>query len=198
MGCMHAFMWGEAWPRAMRALMPLACLPVAIAGRNRLWRRMVVEAIEGDPAWKGGDYAAEPAQGLRTAEDILAIAGSPPQQMQASLASPADADRFLSGPLARAAGQLDANDLIYQIDSSRDYDPSPRLEAIAAPVMWINSADDFINPPELGIAERLAPRLGHGRFVLLPISPLTHGHGTHTWAVAWKAWLARLLAETGS
>jgi homoserine O-acetyltransferase len=117
--------------------------------------------------------------------------------MQASLANPADADRLLSGPLARAAGQLDANDLIYQIDSSRDYDPSARLEAIAAPVMWINSADDFINPPELGIAERQARRLAHGRFVLLPISPLTHGHGTHTWAIAWKSWLAGLLAETG-
>ncbi|HEY2177551.1 MAG TPA: alpha/beta fold hydrolase [Caulobacteraceae bacterium] len=196
MGCMHAFMWGEAWPRAMRALMPLACLPVAIAGRNRLWRRMIVEAIEQDPAWKGGDYTAEPIQGLRTAEDILAIAGSAPQPMQASLAKPADADSYLAGPVARGAAGLDANDLIYQVDSSRDYDPSTRLESIEAPVMWVNSADDFINPPELGIAAREAPRLRRGRFVLLPISPLTHGHGTHTWAVAWKAWLAKLLAES--
>ena len=197
MGCMHAFMWGEAWPQAARALMPLACLPVAIVGRNRLWRRMVIEAIENDPAWKGGDYIAPPTQGLRTAEDILAIAGSAPLQMQASLATSADVDRLLDGSLARAAGEQDANDLIYQIDSSRDYDPSGRLEVINAPVMWINSADDFINPPELRIAEREAPRLRRGQFVLLPISPLTHGHGTHTWAIAWKSYLAQLLAESG-
>jgi homoserine O-acetyltransferase/O-succinyltransferase len=197
MGCMHAFMWGEAWPQAARALMPLACLPVAIAGRNRLWRRMVIEGIESDPAWKGGDYAAPPTQGLRTAEDILAIAGGAPLQMQASLATPADVDRLLAGPQARAAGELDANDLIYQVDSSRDYDPSGRLEAISTPVMWINSADDFINPPELRIAEREAPRLRRGRFVLLPISPLTHGHGTHTWAITWKSYLAELLSMSG-
>ncbi|HXV00674.1 MAG TPA: alpha/beta fold hydrolase [Caulobacteraceae bacterium] len=197
MGCMHAFLWGENYPQGMAALMPLACLPVTIAGRNRLWRRMVIQAIEADPAWKGGDYATEPAAGLRTAEDILAIAGSAPQQMQISLATPADGDRYLAGPIAKGAGELDADDLVYQVDSSRDYDPSARLEAITAPVMWINSADDFINPPELGIAERLAPRLERGRFVLLPISPLTHGHGTHTWAVAWKAYLAQLLAESG-
>jgi len=103
----------------------------------------------------------------------------------------------MAGPLAHATAELDANDLIYQVDSSRDYDPEPGLEKIAAPVMWVNSADDFINPPELGIAEREAPRLAHGRFVLLPVSDLTHGHGTHTWAVAWKTYLAELLSESG-
>jgi len=197
MGCMHAFMWGEAWPGATRALMPLACLPVAIAGRNRMWRRMVIEAIEADPAWNGGDYASEPAQGLRAAQDLLAIAGSAPRQMQKAMPTPADVDHYMAGPLAHATAELDANDLIYQVDSSRDYDPEPGLEKIAAPVMWVNSADDFINPPELGIAEREAPRLAHGRFVLLPVSDLTHGHGTHTWAVAWKTYLAELLSESG-
>jgi homoserine O-acetyltransferase len=197
MGCMHTFLWGEKWPEAARALMPLACLPVAIAGRNRMWRRMVVDGIEGDPAWQGGDYRSEPVQGLTTAKDILIIAGSAPRQMQKAMPAPADVDRYMAGPMAKADADLDANDLIYQVDSSRDYDPSADLEKIAAPVMWVNSADDFINPPELGIAEREAPRLPHGRFVLLPISDLTHGHGTHTWAVAWKTFLAELLAASG-
>ncbi|HEY2483277.1 MAG TPA: alpha/beta fold hydrolase [Caulobacteraceae bacterium] len=197
MGCMHAFMWGEKWPDGAAALMPLACLPVAIAGRNRLWRRMIIDAIEADPDWRGGEYQTEPRQGLRTAADILAIAGSAPRQMQKALPTPADVDRDIAGPLARMAADLDANDLIYQVDASRDYDPSADLEAITAPVMWVNSADDFINPPELGIAEREATRLRRGRFVLLPISDLTHGHGTHTWAVAWKSHLADLLALSG-
>jgi homoserine O-acetyltransferase len=196
MGCMHAFMWGEMWPSAERALMPLACLPEAIVGRNRLWRRMIVESIKADPAWRNGAYQTEPAQGLRTAEYILAIAGSAPRQMQAQLDDARKVDDYLDGPLARNAAELDADDLIYQIDSSRDYDPSARLETITAAVEWVNSADNFINPPELKIAEREGPRLKRGRFVLLPISSLTHGHGTHTWAAAWKSYLAQLLARS--
>jgi homoserine O-acetyltransferase len=197
MGCMHAFMWGEAWPEAARALMPLACLPVAIAGRNRLWRRMAIEGIEADPAWQGGGYSSEPADGLRLAGDILTMAGSAPRQMQKTMPTPADVDRAMAGPMAKAYADVDANDLIFQLDSSRDYDPSAGLERISAPVMWVNSADDFINPPELGIAEPMSKRLAHGRFVLLPVSDLTHGHGTHTWAAAWKTLLAELLAATG-
>ncbi len=193
MGCMHAFLWGEKWPAAMDALMPLACLPVPIAGRNRLWRDMIVHAIRTDPAFASGDYKTEPAAGLQAAADILAIAGSAPAQMQKGLPTAASADAFLDRYLARATAGLDANDLIYQVESSRDYDPSADLGAITARVMWINSADDFINPPELGIAEREAARLKNGRFVLLPISDLTHGHGTHTWAEAWKDYLAQLL-----
>jgi homoserine O-acetyltransferase len=133
---------------------------------------------------------------LRTAEYILAIAGSAPRQMQTQLDDARKVDDYLDGPLARNAAELDADDLIYQIDSSRDYDPSPRLGTITAAVEWVNSADDFINPPELKIAEREAPRLKRGRFALLPISSLTHGHGTHTWAAAWKRYLAELLARS--
>ena len=196
MGCMHAFMWGEAWPGAAAALMPMACLPVPIAGRNRLWRGMVVHAIRSDPAWMGGDYAKEPRAGLETGADIIAIAGSAPLQMQKSLPAARDADPYLETYLERVLPTLDANDLIYAIEASKDYDPSAGLETISAPVTWVNSADDFINPPELGIAEREAPRLPHGRFVLLPISLATHGHGTHTWAEAWKGYLAELLSRS--
>jgi homoserine O-acetyltransferase len=196
MGCMHAFLWGETWPRDVDALMPLACLTVQIAGRNRVWRDMVIQAIKSDPAWKGGDYASEPLQGLTTAAALTVIAGSAPQQMQKALPTRDDADAYVTRVFAAQLAHLDANDEIYATDSSRDYNPSARLSEIRAPVMWINSADDFINPPELGIAEREVRKIPHGRFVLLPIGPNTHGHGTHTYAVAWKQYLAELLRET--
>ena len=206
MGCMQAFMWGEAWPDAVQAMMPMACLPVRIVGRNRLWRRMIIEGIENDPAWNHGDYTSEPLAGLRNAADIQIIAGSAPHQLQKSLTTPEEVDTYLKEdmdayllgrlPDGGKTAPLDANDTIYQLDSSRDYDPSAHLEDIKAYVMWVNSADDFINPPELGIAQAQAPRLKNGTFVLLPIGPNTHGHGTHTWAVAWKDKLAVLLQES--
>ena len=196
MGCMHAFLWAETWPQGARALMPMACLPAPLVGRNRLWRRMVIEAIEADPAWQGGDYGAQPTAGVREAEDLLVIAGGAPHQMQVQLGSIEAIEAYMTGPEAKARGTVDANNLIYALDASRDYDPSSGLERITAPVMWINSADDFINPPELGIAEKMAPRMKRGRFVLLPISAATHGHGTHTWAAAWRPYLAQLLAES--
>jgi homoserine O-acetyltransferase len=195
MGCMHSFMWGERWPGEVDALMPLACNTIQIAGRNRLWRDMVINAIESDPAWRGGDYKTEPTEALRTAADITIIAGSAPHQMQKALATRDAADAYLDRALTAQLASLDANDLLYQVASSRDYDPSARLGEIKAPVMWVNSADDFINPPELGIAEQEVRKMPRGRFVLLPIGPNTHGHGTHTYAVAWKEYLAQLLAE---
>jgi homoserine O-acetyltransferase/O-succinyltransferase len=195
MGCMHAFVWGETYPNFMDALMPMACLPVQIAGRNRLWREMLMDGIRNDPAWNGGDYKDEPKDALRTAEDLLTIAGSAPLVMQKTLPTRDAADKY-AADMAQRAATLDANDLLYQVNASRNYDPSPQLEKITVPVMWINSADDFINPPELGIAEKESPRLKNGTFVLLPISDLTHGHGTHTWAVAWKSYLKQLLDKS--
>jgi homoserine O-acetyltransferase len=192
MGCMHSFVWAETYPDFADALMPLACLPVQIAGRNRLWRKMIIDGVRNDPAWAGGEYRQEPTDGLRIAEDLLIIAGSAPLVMQKTLATRDAADKFATEVDARAA-TLDANDLIYQVNASRNYDPSPKLETITTPVVWINSADDFINPPELGIAERESKRLKNGTFVLLPISDQTHGHGTHTWALAWESYLKQLL-----
>ena len=195
MGCMHTFMWGENWPGMVDAMMPLACNTVQIAGRNRVWRDMVIDLVTHDPDWKGGDYTSEPLTALRGAEDITIIAGSAPHQMQKTLPTRDEADAYLARVLGANLPHLDANDLIYQVGSSRDYDPSARLGEINAYVMWVNSADDFINPPELGIAEQEVKRIRHGRFVLLPIGPNTHGHGTHTYAVAWKRYLAELLQE---
>jgi homoserine O-acetyltransferase len=196
MGCMHSFVWGETYPDFMDALMPLACQPVQIAGRNRIWRKMVMDAIRNDPEWKGGEYSTEPQQALRPVLDFLLIAGSAPLYMQKTLPTRDAADKYLDDYFkARLAG-LDANDFLYQVNASRNYDPSPQLEKIKADVMYINSADDFINPPELGIADREIKRVKNGRFVLIPISDETRGHGTHTKAVVWKQYLAELLGKS--
>jgi len=196
MGCMHSFMWGETWPEMMDALMPLACNTVQIAGRNRAFREMTIYAIESDPSWQGGDYKEEPQAALRTAAIVRLIVGSAAHQMQKMVPTRDAADAWVKQRVDALAATLDANDELYAMDSSRDYDPSAKLGDIRAPVMWVNSADDVINPPELGIAEEEVKKIPHGRFVLLPIGPNTHGHGTHTYAVAWKQYLAELLAES--
>ena len=196
MGGMHTWVWGETHPTFMDALMPLACQPVTIVGRNRLWRQMVVDAITSDPEWRGGDYERQPQAGLRTAVDLLLIAGSAPIFMQRSLGDRDSVDRYLKTQLAIRMANTDANDLLYQVEASRHYDPSPKLESIQAPVMFVNSADDFINPPELAIAEREVKRVKRARFVLIPASERTRGHGTHTWAALWKEHLVELLAQS--
>lgn len=196
MGCMHIFVWAETHPDFADALMPLACQPTAIVGRNRLWRSMLKDAIRSDPAWAGGDYAAQPVEGLRTAVDLLLLAGSAPLPMQQDLATPDAVDVWLKTQLDRRIPALDANDLWYQVNASHDYDPSAGLERITAPVTWINSADDFINPPELGLAEQFVPRIADVRYRLIPNSVGGKGHGTHTWAVFWKDDLIDLLARS--
>ncbi len=193
MGCMHAFMWGEIHPDFVEAMMPLACLPVEIAGRNRMWRKLVIDAIKTDPDWKGGDYETRPKEALRMAASFLLIAGGSPIPMQIAYPTREAADAFVEERIQQTISGLDANDFLYQISSSRSYDPSPDLEKITARVTWINSADDFINPPELGIAEREAVRLKRGKYVLIPASENTRGHGTHTWAALWEDHLAELL-----
>jgi homoserine O-acetyltransferase/O-succinyltransferase len=196
MGCMQTFLWGETYPDFTDALMPLACLPVPIAGRNRLWRDLIVDAIRSDPQWMEGDYKSEPLGALRAAAGILLIAGGAPIQMQLSLPTRADADKFLNEYMQSDIESLDANDLLYQIGSSGDYDPLANLEKISAPLLLVNSADDFVNPPELGIAEREIKRVKNGRFVLLPPSDQTHGHGTHSYAAVWQQYLAQLLEQS--
>jgi homoserine O-acetyltransferase len=196
MGCMHTWMWGESHPDFVDALMPLACLPVQIAGRNRVWRDLIIDAIRSDPDWRQGEYRTQPVGALRTAAGMLLIAGSAPIQMQLALPTPDAADQFVQKYMERELQDLDANDLLYQVSASRDYDPSGGLENIRATVMWVNSADDFINPPDLGIAEREIKRVPKGRFVLLPASDQTHGHGTHTWAAVWQQYLGQLLESS--
>jgi homoserine O-acetyltransferase/O-succinyltransferase len=193
MGCMHAFVWGETHPDFMDAMMPLACLPNEIAGRNRMWRKMAMDAITSDPDWLGGEYKTQPVRALRTVVSLLIVAGSAPIVMQKTYPTRDAADKYVEKTVAERVAEADANDVLYQVGASRTYDPSPKLEAIKARLTWINSADDFINPPELGIAEREAKRLNNGTFVMLPASEATRGHGSHTWAVLWKDHLAALL-----
>ena len=196
MGCMHSFMWGEMYPDDMDALMPLACEPTQIAGRNRMWRKMTIDAIRSDPQWENGNYKSEPQQAMRFVSDMLIIAGSAPQQMQKDYPTAEEADQDLAEAETHYMSDMDANDWLYQIGSSRDYDPSAKLETIKADVMWVNSEDDFINPPYLGIAEGFAKRIPHGKLVVIPASLETHGHGTHTWAAVWQSEMAELLKES--
>ncbi|PZN99948.1 MAG: hypothetical protein DCF28_12245 [Alphaproteobacteria bacterium] len=196
MGCMHIFVWGTTHPDAADALMPMACQPTQIVGRNRLWRTMLKDAIRADPDWSAGNYVEQPVGGLRTAVNLLLLAGSAPMAMQVDLATPETVDGYLQTQLERRLPVLDANDLWYQVNASWDYDPSANLERMTAPTVWINSADDFINPPELGLAEQFAPRMANVSYRLIPNSADGKGHGTHTWARFWKDDLVGLLQRT--
>jgi homoserine O-acetyltransferase/O-succinyltransferase len=196
MGCMQSFVWGETYPGFADALAPFACLPVQIAGRNRMMRYMAIEAIKQDPAWMGGEYKSEPIQGLRTANEMIFIMGSSALQMQELASTRKLAEEYVDRSLAWSVAATDANDLIFYVNASRNYDPSPNLEKITTPVLWINSADDFINPPELGIAETMVKRMPHARFILIPTSDATRGHGTHTVAAVWKDYLAEFMKDT--
>lgn len=195
MGCMHSFVWGETYPEFMDALMPMACQAVQISGRNRFWRNAVMQAIRLDPAWKAGEYTEEPVCALRTAQYLLAMVGSAPLAWQRLYPTRDAADELVNEQEQRLK-TLDANDLLYQVNSSRNYDPSPALEKIQARLMWINSTDDFINPPELATPERDVKRISHGEFHLIQATDQTHGHGTHTYAVFWKQYLVQVLEET--
>jgi len=196
MGCMQSWMWLETWPDFMDAGMPLACLPVQIAGRNRMWRKMVMDVITTDPEWHGGDYTQEP-HSLMAAADLLFLMGSAPLELQHDYPTRDAADADLDKWMKERLPKYDADDLLYQVDSSRDYDPSARLDAIRVPVMFVNSADDMINPPELGIAQEKIKQVKRGKFVLLPITPETRGHGTHTLPAIWQGYLAELLKQSG-
>jgi homoserine O-acetyltransferase len=185
MGGMQTWVWGERYPQMMDALVPLASAPTQIAGRNRMWRKMMIDDIRTDPEWLGGEYQQQP-RGLGPAIQMLLIAGSAPLQWQKAAPTRDAADGWLESQEKSRLATNDANDLLYALESSRNYDPSAQLERIVAPLLAINSADDFINPPELGIVESLMKRVAHGRFVLLPITSETRGHGTHTWPVVWQ------------
>jgi homoserine O-acetyltransferase len=195
MGGMHTWLWGELHPDFMDALMPLASLPTQISGRNRVWRRMIIDAIRNDPDWRGGDYTARPPS-LRTAAEMLWFMSSNPVLRQKEAPTLAKTDEVLDKFVDGIVKADDANDVLYAVDASRDYDPGPNLGKIRAPLLAINSADDLINPPELGILEREIKRVPKGRAVVIPLSDKTRGHGSHTIAALWKDQLLKLLKET--
>ncbi|WP_369059525.1 alpha/beta fold hydrolase [Caulobacter sp. 73W] len=196
MGCMHGFVWAEQYPTFSQAMMPMACLPTEIAGRNRLWRKMTIDGITSDPAWNGGNYTTQPQQGLRIATNFLILAGSSTIPMQKALPTREATDKFVEADVTRRMAGIDANDFLYQVSSSRNYNPWPKLDAVKVPMTWINSADDFINPPELGIDLEAAKRLPTAKYILIPASENTKGHGSHTWAVLWQDEMKALLERT--
>ncbi|HJY42353.1 MAG TPA: alpha/beta fold hydrolase [Steroidobacteraceae bacterium] len=197
MGGMHTWLWGERYPQMMDALLPLASLPTQISGRNRAWRRIAIDAIRIDPQWQNGEYREQPP-GLRAAEQMLWLVGSNPVLRQQQMPDLKTSDSVFDAAVADSLRHADANDLLYQLESSRDYDPGPGLEKIRAPLLAINFADDLINPPELGILEREIKRVPHGRALVIPMTPLSRGHGTHTVAAVWKEHLAELLRSSAA
>ncbi len=192
MGGMHTWLWGELHPQFMDALMPLASLPTQVSGRNRVWRRLIIDAIRNDPAWVGGEYTSQPPS-VRTALQMLWLMGSNPVLRQQEAPTLAKADQVIERAVTEGLRSTDANDLLYQVSASQDYDPGPALERIEAPLLAVNSADDLINPPELHILEREIVRVPHGRALVIPYSERTHGHGSHTYATLWRDDLVRLL-----
>jgi homoserine O-acetyltransferase len=195
MGGMHSWLWGETHPDFMDALMPLASLPTQISGRNRGWRRMVIDSIRNDPAWNGGEYKTQPPS-LRVAAEMLWFMSSNPVLRQKDAPTLAKTDEVLDKFVDQIVKTDDANDVVYALEASHDYDPGPNLEKIHAPLLAINSADDLINPPELGILEREIKRVPKGRAIVIPLSDQTRGHGSHTMAALWKDQLVELLKES--
>jgi len=195
MGGMHTWMWGTQFSADMDALMPLACLPVEISGRNRMWRKMISDAIRHDPSWQNGDYKQQPAS-LDVAAGILYFMGSSPVVRYQECPTAEKADAALTKAVADTRQHGDANDILYAVEASGDYNPAPDLDKITAPTTAINFADDLINPPELGIFERETKRVRTCRAVLIPAGPATRGHGTHTLAAVWREHLAELLQRS--
>jgi homoserine O-acetyltransferase len=195
MGAMHTWVWGERYPAFMDALMPLASAPVQIAGRNRMFRRMIMDAIRNDPEWNNGDYTKEP-RGMDDAFHTLFVMTSAPLYQHSQAPTRDQADKLIEDYIANQRRNSDANDMLYQYDASRDYDPSKDLEKIQAVLFAVNSADDQVNPPELGILEREIKGVKRGRYILLPITPETRGHGTHSIPAIWGKYLDELMQQS--
>ena len=195
MGGMHTWLWGSIHPDFMDALMPLASLPTQISGRNRAWRRLVIDAIRNDPEWRNGEYTTQPAS-LRTAAQMLWFMSSNPILRQKDSPTLTKTDEVVDKFVADYLKTGDANDVLYALEASHDYDPGPGLEKIRAPLLAVNFADDLVNPPELGILEREIKRLPKGRAVVIPLSDKTRGHGSHTIATLWKGELEALLKQS--
>ena len=197
MGAMHCWVWGEMYPDFADGLVPLASAPTQIAGRNRIMRKMIMDSIRGDPAWKNGEYTEQPREGLIGALNLLMMMTSSPLQWHKQATRDA-ADQWYETQITTRLVTADANDMLYQFDASREYDPSPNLEKITAPLVAINSADDVVNPPELGLMEKLMPRVKRGKYILIPTSAETRGHGTHSIPAIWGRYLQEFLNTTAT
>jgi homoserine O-acetyltransferase len=195
MGAMHCWVWGEMFPDFVDGLVPLASAPTQIAGRNRIMRKMIMDSITGDPNYRGGEYTAEPREGITGALNLLLMMTSSPMQWQKQAPTRDAADQWYAGQIRTRLATTDANDMLYQFNASREYDPSASLEKITAAVLAINSADDVVNPPELGLMEKLMPRVKRGKYILIPTSERTRGHGTHSVPAIWGEYLRSFLKD---
>jgi homoserine O-acetyltransferase len=193
-GGMQTWMWGEIYPEFMDGLVPLGCLPIQISGRNRVWRRMISDAIRGDTDWRNGNYTTQPPS-LRLGAEVAFFMSSNPVLRQRAMPTLAKSDEVIDEYVAAYMEHGDANNMLYAIESCFDYDPQPALGQIKAAVLAINSADDLIDPPELGILEREIKRVPRGRMVMIPYDSKSRGHGSHTYPSLWKNELVKLLAE---
>ncbi len=195
MGGMQAWVWATKYPDAMDAVVPMACQPGAMSGRNWMMRRLLADSIRNDPEWNNGNYTAQPRQMQRLLTYFaVATNGGNIATYNAALTA-AQADALLAKRLV-VPFRGDANDVLYQWESSADYDPSPGLERIQATVLAINAADDERNPHELGMMESAMKRVKNGRYLLIPASADSRGHGTTGNAKFYKKELAELLEKT--
>jgi len=196
MGGMHSWMWGEMYPDFMDALMPLASLPGPISGRNRMWRKVMIDAVRTDPDWNGGDYTEQPSRAMHVISGLMDFMGGNPITHYRAHPTLESVDEAMAQSAERAIRSKDANDVMFAFAASEDYNPAPDLEKIQVPLLAINSADDLINPPELQILETEIQRVRKGRAIVIPLSDQTAGHGTHTRAAVWKNYLEELLAAS--
>lgn len=195
MGGMHAWMWAEKYVEFMDAVLPLVCLPTQIAGRNRMERRLIVDAIRNDPEWHEGNYEKQPP-GLVTALRMVVIGAGSTKQFYLEAPTQDATDRLLDRMVQQRMQNADANDLLYAWDASRDYDPEPGLESIRAEITAVNFEDDERNPAALGVMERGIRRVAGGQYVLIPASDRTRGHASVNDATLWKNYLVELLARS--
>jgi homoserine O-acetyltransferase len=194
MGCMEGYMWGESNPADMDAMLLLSCLPIEVASRNRMVRKIMVDDIRLDPGWNNGNYTQQP-YGLRAALGHLLVVGSVPTYWQREYPTAALADKYVDEYIESNMKTTDANDFMYQYDASRNFDASKDLDKIQAKVLVINPQEDFWNPAELGIAEKEIKKVKYGKFVLLPFSDDSRGHYTFFQAKVWQSHLAEFLKE---
>jgi homoserine O-acetyltransferase/O-succinyltransferase len=195
MGGMQTWMWGERYPDSTRALLAIASLPERITGRNLLWRRMLIDLIQSDPGYAGGRYDTQPA-GLGHAMSLFQIMTGSPRQMASNLRTIDAADTQVSRTETEALTGQDANDVVWEFEASRDYDPAPELQAIRAPLLAVNFQDDELNPAELGVLEQAIAKVPRGQAMTLPAGPKSRGHQTLQVAEIWRDHVAELLTQT--
>jgi homoserine O-acetyltransferase len=191
MGGMQSWIWGEKYPDAMDALMPIASQPIEVSGRNMLWRRLVIEAIRTDPDWNNGEYTKQPTH-FEHFLPVFNFMTESPVRLQEQAPTRAKANELYDNYVTNFT-KVDANDFLYWFESSFDYNPAPQLGQIKAKLLAVNFADDELNPPEIGVMEREVPKVKNGRFVLIPASDKTRGHQTLTQAVVWKQYVGEVL-----